>query len=446
VYQLELPRTAEGKRRQARRGGFDSQEAAQGQIDHLKALLALAEGDRDIEMQIADVVQSSIRGRLPLPDIEEAKRRIHVRVDLRTQVPTLGEWLAEWLQGKPGLAHGTRRSYQGHITNHLVPHLGGIRVDKLQAWRVEEMFAAIEERNEQILECRESTDARVRASVRGRRVISLSTKHRIRATLRSALSEAVRRPDLPVTVNAASHARLPSCPRKKPLVWTADRVAQWKKDGTVPGEVMIWTPEQTTAFLTHAKKYWRLYPLFHLVAVKGLRRGEAVGLPWSNTRLNDGQIDIHTQVVQLGWETITSTPKSEAGRRTITLDTNTARVLRAWRRRQLEAKMAAGSGWADTGLVFTREDGTGWHPAQVTDWFHRIVRAAELPPIGLHGLRHGAASLALAAGADIKVVSGELGHATTHFTQDTYQSVFPDVARAAAEATAAMLKPAASQS
>ncbi len=82
----------------------------------------------------------------------------------------------------------------------------------------------------------------------------------------------------------------------------------------------------------------------------------------------------------------------------------------------------------------------GWHPGQVSDWFLRIARAAGLPPITLHGLRHGAASLALAAGTDVKIVSSELGHATTHFTQDTYQSVFPDVAKAAAEATAALLR------
>ncbi len=57
----------------------------------------------------------------------------------------------------------------------------------------------------------------------------------------------------------------------------------------------------------------------------------------------------------------------------------------------------------------------------------------------LHGLRHGAASMALAAGSDVKVVSGELGHATVHFTQDTYQTVFPDVAKGA-EATASLLR------
>ncbi len=322
--------------------------------------------------------------------------------------------------GKADLAAGTRASYAGHIRTYLSPYLGRLRVDKLQARHVETMFNLIEETNAHILECRESDDLQVRASVRGRRVISLSTKHRIRATLRSALSEAVRRPDLPVSVNIASHVRLPSCPRKRPLVWT---------------------PEQIRAFLVHARKYPWLYPMFHLIAVKGLRRGEAVGLPWSNTRLTDGQIDIRVQVVQLAWETITSTPKSAVGQRTITLDADTIKVLRAWKRFQNEARLKAGAAWTDSGLAFTRQDGSGWHPGQVSDWFLRIARAAGLPPITLHGLRHGAASLALAAGTDVKVVSSELGHATTHFTQDTYQTVFPEVARAAAEATAAMLRP-----
>ena len=294
--------------------------------------------------------------------------------------------------------------------------------------------------NVHILECRDSADPKVWASVRNQRVISLSTKHRIRATLRSALSDAVRSPEEPVNINAASHSRLPSCPRKKPLVWTPGRVRQWEKDGSVLGEVMVWTPEQTRTFLAHARKYVWLHPLFHLIAVKGLCRGEAVGLPWSHTRLTDAEADIRTQVVQLSWQTFTSIPKSEAGQRTITLDADTIKVLRGWKKFQNQARLQAGAEWADSGLVFTRQDGQGWHPSHVSDWFARIARAAGLPPITLHGLRHGAASMALAAGTDVKVVSAELGHSTAHFTQDTYQTVFPEVAKAAAEATAALLR------
>ncbi|WP_306368599.1 tyrosine-type recombinase/integrase [Nocardiopsis sp. CC223A] len=440
AFQYELPGTADGRRRQARRVGLATHaEAAQG-LERVKTLLGLASGEAETEVQIADLIQAAIQSRRPLPEVEEVRKRIGAGVDVRREPPLVGAWLREWLDGKPDLAEGTRASYDGHIRKYLTPHLGRIRLDRLQARHVEAMFAAVEEANVHILECRESSDPQVKRSVRGRRVISLSTKHRIRATLRSALSDAVRSPDLPITVNIASHVRLPSCPRKRPLVWTVDRVRQWEKDGTVPGEVMVWTPEQTRTFLQHAKRYTWLSPMFHLIAVKGLRRGEAVGLPWANTRLVDGQIDIRVQIVQLAWETITSTPKSAAGQRTITLDADTVKILRGWKRFQNEARLQAGKNWQVTGLAFTRQDGSGWHPGQVSDWFCRIAKAAALPPITLHGLRHGAASLALAAGTDVKVVSTELGHATTHFTQDTYQSVYPDVAKAAAEATAALLR------
>ncbi|MEE2038917.1 tyrosine-type recombinase/integrase [Nocardiopsis sp. CT-R113] len=439
-YQLELPRTTEGKRRQARRTGLETQEQAWEALDHLKALLDLAEGEGEMEVQIADLIQDALRARRSLPPVEEVRKRVGTGVDVRSEPPTTAVWLTEWLAGKPDLAQGTRASYAGHIRKYLIPHLGKIRLDRLKSSQVEAMFDSVETTNEHIMECKESEDPKVRASVRGQRVVSLSTKHRTRATLRSALSEAVRSPEVAVSVNVASHARLPSCPRKRPLVWTPGRVAQWDKDGTIPGEVMVWTPEQTRTFLEHARKYVWLHPLFHLIALKGLRRGEAVGLPWANTRLTDAEADIRTQVVQLSWETFTSTPKSEAGQRTITLDADTVKVLRGWKKFQNQARLQAGAEWADSGLVFTRQDGSGWRPSHVSDWFARIARAAGLPSITLHGLRHGAASMALAAGTDVKVVSAELGHSTTHFTQDTYQSVFPDVAKAAAEATAALLR------
>ena len=66
-----------------------------------------------------------------------------------------------------------------------------------------------------------------------------------------------------------------------------------------------------------------------------------------------------------------------------------------------------------------------------------------MPPIRLHDLRHVAATLALTAGVDIKVVSEQLGHTTTQITRDIYLSVMPQVAQAAAEAAAALVPRAA---
>jgi integrase len=85
--------------------------------------------------------------------------------------------------------------------------------------------------------------------------------------------------------------------------------------------------------------------------------------------------------------------------------------------------------------VFTSPDGTGLHPGWVTDQFHLLARLAVLPPIRLHDLRHGAASIALAAGVDVKVVSEMLGHSGTAITRDIYTSVYPELKRSATAAT-----------
>ncbi|RDG38228.1 integrase [Streptomyces corynorhini] len=97
------------------------------------------------------------------------------------------------------------------------------------------------------------------------------------------------------------------------------------------------------------------------------------------------------------------------------------------------------SAWVDTGLVFTQADGSWLHPGKVTDLFERLVAASGLPPIRLHDLRHGAATLMLAAGIDVKIVSDTLGHSDTRITRDIYQSVLPHVGRTAAEATAKLV-------
>ena len=69
----------------------------------------------------------------------------------------------------------------------------------------------------------------------------------------------------------------------------------------------------------------------------------------------------------------------------------------------------------------------------------RLAYLAGLPPIRLHDLRHGTASLMLVAGVEMKVVQETLGHTSSAFTSDTYTSVYPQGATAATEKTAALL-------
>ena len=94
---------------------------------------------------------------------------------------------------------------------------------------------------------------------------------------------------------------------------------------------------------------------------------------------------------------------------TIALDRATIRLLRKYRRRQQAERDAAGDQWQDSGYVFTTLDGSPRHPDWLTRRFRRLVALSGLPPVRLHDLRHGAASLALAAGADLKNVQSMLG-------------------------------------
>jgi len=93
----------------------------------------------------------------------------------------------------------------------------------------------------------------------------------------------------------------------------------------------------------------------------------------------------------------------------------------------------------DSGLVFTRPDGSPIHPDLITDWFRRLARNGGLPPIRLHDIRHSYATAALAAGIPAKVVSERLGHATIAITMDVYSHVIPGMDAQAANAVASLI-------
>ncbi|MDH6608303.1 integrase [Streptomyces sp. SAI-208] len=166
----------------------------------------------------------------------------------------------------------------------------------------------------------------------------------------------------------------------------------------------------------------------------GLRRGEGCGPRWIDHDYENASLTVATQLVQDGWDVIEGAPKTNSGIRVIALDEETNEGLKEHRERQDRERHKWGTAWKLTGRIFTEEDGSWLHPGKVSDLFERLVIDAGLPPIRLHDLRHSAATLMLAAGVDIKVVSETLGHSDTCITRDIYQAVLDDLARAAAEA------------
>ncbi|MFJ3147005.1 site-specific integrase [Streptomyces halstedii] len=179
--------------------------------------------------------------------------------------------------------------------------------------------------------------------------------------------------------------------------------------------------------------------MWHLIAFRGLRRGEACGQPWSETNLDTRSLTVSSQLVQDGWEIEASDPKTDSSYRVVALDDDTVDVLKRYRERQGQDREKWGTAGSRPATSSPRKTAPGSTPGKVTDIFERLVAASGLPPIRLHDLRHGAATLMLAAGIDIKIVSDTLGHSDTRITRDIYQSVLPHVGRSAAEATAKLV-------
>jgi integrase len=314
---------------------------------------------------------------------------------------TVGAYLEAWLDDKvaAGLRPTTARSYRHHVEQYLTPPLGHLRLGDLRSQHVERMLRALVEGNAD------------RA-----RPLGPASVRRVHATLRSALSTAKRR--RLISHNPAVDVELPKASRPK---------------------VRPWEPEELGAFLDHAAGD-RLGPMFELIAMTGLRRGEACGLRWVDVDLERGCLWVRQQIVQLGHETVIGPPKTASGEdRRVDLDEQTMGTLLAHRLAQDAERAAWGEAWAGSGLVFTREDGSAWHPETVTKRFRDLTIEAGLRPVRLHDLRHGQASLMLAAGVPLAVVSKRLGHSSITITSDTYSHLLEGVGRQAAEAASGLV-------
>jgi len=333
-------------------------------------------------------------------DAEQAKAEHVTRLGQGQQQArtgtTCGQWWQQWLEGKVNLRPSTRRSYETHIRLYLQPHLGHVRLQDLTTGHVERMYASIRSRG-------------------GGRTVGPATVRRVHATVMSALNTAVRRRLL--AFNPAQHVEMESAHRP---------------------EVHPWEPVELGAFLDAASAD-RLGAIYHLMAMTGLRRGEAVGLRWADVDLERGIVAVRQTITDVGGRLVVGRPKTSGSERRVDLDGDTIGTLLEHRLRQDLERGQWGDAWTDSGLVFTREDGSGLRPEYVTRHMQALAEAAGLPRKRLHDLRHGSASLQLAAGVSLSIVSKRLGHSSVTITSDTYSHMLEGVGRQAAEAAAALV-------
>jgi integrase len=408
---FDAPPGADGKRRQLRVGPFATAREAQAAVVEALGKVNNNTYIYDRQTTLADHLDHQVR-----------------------------IWESGTAAGADGaLKLSTLESYREAVELYLKPGLGHPLLAGFQESHVDELRAALRKISRAEDGDRSELLRRLlaaRATWHGKRIstrpLSEARITRIIAVLSSALTGLV--PDVLPRNPARKSGKKRRARKVRPLLWTAARTARWAETGEVPGKVMVWDAGQCGQFLDSIGQL-RLYALYHLAAYWGLRRSELVGLAWSDVDLATRRV--HVRQAQVS-DALDST-KSEDSERIILIDQGTADVLRAWRAAQLAERLAWGSAWNDTGRVFTREDGTPVRPGWVSERFGTLAGKVGLPPVTFHGLRHGTATMLLAAGQPPKVISEVLGHSTVSFTMTVYTEVAESLAESAASAIAAFV-------
>lgn len=310
---------------------------------------------------------------------------------------TFAEWLDVWFERRKSTGEGLRETtsvvYRAYIENDIKPSpLGRMKLTDIRRYHVNAFVSELT------------------AAGRG-----ATTVRRIAAVVQGSL-KAAWRADM-IDHNPGAGLLLPTIPKR---------------------QFHPWEVEQLGAFLDVASTH-RIGPLFEVAVLTGMRRGEILGLRWSDVNLERGTITVRNNRTNAGRALVENAPKTNAGRRTVSYDETVGGVLLEWQLRQHAEADALGSAWDDTGYVFTRPDGRPLLPQYVSRTFDKLRVQAGLPPMSFHGLRHESASLLLANGADIALVSKMLGHASVAITSDLYTHLIGRADRDASAKVAASI-------
>ena len=327
------------------------------------------------------------------------------QVNTGTYVPpakmTLAVYVDRWLEvQRTRLKPSTWESYAAVLRGRVVPELGPQHLERVTTADVDALYARL------LREGR--SDGNGGLSARSVRYTHTVLRRAFRDAVRKQLI--VRDPTDAADPPSAKAAKAPTM-----RTWSADEVSR---------------------FLTSVA-HDRLATAWRVAASTGMRRGEVLGLRWRDVDLDTARVSIAQTLIEGAGAPRASTPKGGRGR-SVALDTGTVNALREHRKAQLAERMAIGPGWQDSDLVFCREDGSPIWPRSFSRAFANNVKAAGLPTIRLHDLRHTWATLALGAGVHPKIVQERLGHAAISITLDVYSHAIPAMHEDAADRVAAL--------
>lgn len=302
---------------------------------------------------------------------------------------TLAAYLERWLEdvARPTIRHTTFVNYERMVKSKINPRVGGVGLSKLNPAQVQGLYATLE---------REGASGHVRRLVH--------------AVLHRALKQAVKW-NL-VARNVCDAVEAPRVERK---------------------EIKPLRPEQA-AKLLFAATGDRLRALYVLAIDSGLRLGELFGLQWDDVDLEGRTIIVRRALAEVNGRLSLTEPKTTKSRRRVDLSQAAVDALHDHRKQSLV------EGHATAGYVFCNSRGGPLRRSHFhAQHYKPLLKAAELPAIRFHDLRHTNATLLLSAGVHPKVVQERLGHSQISVTMDIYTHVLEGMQREAVDKLGAML-------
>ena len=302
---------------------------------------------------------------------------------------TVGTWMDTWFENvaKIKVRPSSHQTYKGYIDNHIKPNIGNIPLEKLTTMDLQKFYRKLLTKGRvERIESKEQPKG-----------LSAKTVRNINQVISSAV-------DLAVAQKIILNNPTDSCELPK---------VEHKEMQTVPAE-------QLSAFLEEAKRSG-VYEMYYIELATGLRRGELLGLKWSDIDWKNGIIKVRRQVARVNGEIVEAPLKTKNSYRAVSISPQAIEVLREQKRKTNDTH------------VFPSPNGGPISPDSVNNMLKRVLDRAGIPKVRFHYLRHTFATIALQNGVDIKTVSGMLGHFSAGFTLDTYAHVTTSAQKEAAQ-------------